>query len=163
MVEFAVLTPLLLMIVLVTMDFGRLVYTYGVIGWAAREGARMASLEPQKTTDCPIYQRVLQAAQGFNLSPDPNSLVNDSNPNSPSPPLQPTTPPAGQGYVYIYPAVSPITPQYPSNCTGDPRGNSKSVPVGVEVQYTYSPLVSWFSSFIPNITIKAQSVIATEY
>jgi len=163
MVEFALLTPLLLMVVLLTIDFGRLVYTYGAIGWAAREGARMASLEPQKTTDCLIYQRVLQAAPGFNLAPDPKSLVNDSNPNTPVPPLQPTTPPPGQGYIYIFPAVAPATPQYPSNCAGDPRSNSKAFPVAVQIQYTYLPLVSWFSDFIPTFTLRSISVVATEY
>jgi len=162
MVEFALLSPLLLMMVLLTIDFGRLVYTYGAIGWAAREGARMASLEPQKSSDCPIYQRVLQVAQGFNLGPDPNSLVNDSNPNTPAPPLQPTTPPPGQGYVYVFPAVAPTTPQYPTNCNGDPRANSKTFPVAVQIQYTYLPLVPWFSDFMP-ITLRSISVVATEY
>lgn len=163
MVEFAILAPILLMMFFLTIDFGRLVYVYSAIAWAAREGGRMASLEPQKATDCLIYQRVLQAAQGLSLAPDPNSLVNDSNPNAPAPPLQPATPPPGQGYIYIFPAVSTTTPQYPNNCTGDPRSNSKSFPVAVQIQYTYAPLATWFSDFLPNITLRTISVVSTEY
>lgn len=163
LVEFSLLAPLLIYMLLVTVDFGRLVYTYGAIAWAAREGARIASLEPQKITDCPIYQRIEALAQGFNIAPDPNSVHNNSDPNSPSGSLVPTTPQPGQGLIYIYPAVATASPQdVAPNCTGAPRKTAqKSTPVTVEVQYTYSPLVPLLS--LPSITIKAVSVVQTEY
>ncbi len=163
LVEFALLAPLVMYMLLVTVDFGRLIYTYGAIAWATREGARLASLEPQKVTDCPIYQRIESYAQGFNLSPDPNSIYRNTDPNSPSAPLQPTTPPPGQGYIYIFPAVAGVAPQdvFP-NCAGSPRKTAKkATPVSVMVQYTYTPLVPLIS--VPNFTIKAISVVQTEY
>lgn len=162
MVEFALLAPFLMYVLLVTLDFGRLVYTYASIAWATREGARAASLEPQKTTDCPIYQRAEQAAQGFILSPDPNSVYGNSDPNATSGTL-PTPPPPGQGYIYIFPAVAKTAPQdIAANCSGDPRKTGRtSTPVSVEIQYRYVPLVPFIS--LPNITIKAISQVQTEY
>ncbi len=164
MVEFALLAPLLVLVLLLTIDFGRLVYTYGAISWATREGARMVSLKPQQNTDCPVLQRVEQVGRGFPLTPDPNSLKNNTDPNNPSPPLQPTTPPAGQGYIYIWPAVATKVPQ-DSNCTGTPRAISPTArDVAVLVQYTYQPLVPLFQSFLPStLTIKTISVVHTEY
>lgn len=170
MVEFALILPFLLLVLALTIDFGRLVYTYTAISWAARAGARMIALVPQQASDCAALTRVVQVGQGFPISVDPNSVVNDTNPNAPSGPLQPTTPGPGQGYVYIWPAVAPSSPQLPSNCDGTPRypigqvsGQSLPHDVAVEVQYGYTPMVPLFQSFIPNITIKTISVVHTEY
>jgi Flp pilus assembly protein TadG len=165
MVEFALVAPLLVMILFLTVDFGRLMYTYGAIAWATREGARMVSLSPQEVTDCPVLQRVESAGRGFNISPDPKSLVNNSDPNNPTGTLVPTVPPPGQGYIYIWPAVATAAPQDSgNNCNGAPRlGSATARDVALQIQYTYVPLVPWFSSFIPNITIKVVSVVHSEY
>ncbi len=163
LVEFALLAPLVFVILLLMIDFGRLVYTFGAIAYAAREGSRLASLEPQKTSDCPILQRVEQAGQGFTLAPDPNSVAGNTDPNAPSGTKVPTTPPAGQGYIYIYPAVAPKTPQ-DTYCDGAPRKtSSQSIPVSVQIQFTYQPIVPLLADFIPTITIKTISVVPTEY
>ncbi len=164
MVEFAIVAPALLLSFFLMIDFGRLVYTYGAIAWATREGARMVSLKPQESTDCAVLQRVEQVGRGFPLTPDPNSLVNNSDPNNPSPGKGPTTPPPGQGYIYIWPAVATKVPQ-DLNCAGKPRKASPTArDVAVLVQYTYSPLIPWFTSFMPaTITIKTISVVHTEY
>jgi len=164
LVEFALIAPLLFLVLLLSIDFARLVYTYGAIAWATREGARLVSLKPQQNTDCPVLQRVEQVGRGFPLTPDPKSLVNNTDPNNPSPPLQPTTPPAGQGYIYIWPAVATAVPQ-DSHCSGAARAISPTArDVAVLVQYTYQPLVPLFQSFLPStITIKTLSVVHTEY
>jgi len=163
LVEFALLAPLIILMLLLSIDFGRLVYTYGAIAWAAREGARLASLEPQKTTDCPILQRVESVGRGFPLLPDPNSLAGNSDPNNPVGSLIPRTPPVGTGYIYIFPAVATKVPQ-DTFCAGAPRKNSGgSIPVSVSIQYTYAPLVPLFQSFLPITTMKTISVVPTEY
>jgi len=122
MTEFALVAPLLFLILLVTIDFGRLVYTYGVITSSARDSARALSLKINQATDCSAYQIAEQTAQGFRLNPDQTSMVGDTNPNRPSGPLQPTTPPPGQGYIYIWPAVGTGSPQdqHPG-CDGQAR------------------------------------------
>jgi len=164
LVEFALIAPLLFLVLLLSLDFGRLVYTYAAITWAAREGARLVSLKPQQNTDCPVLQRVEQVGRGFPLTPDPKSLVNNSDPNNPSGALQPTVPPAGQGYVYIWPAVATAVPQ-DLHCNGAARAISPTArDVAVQVWYTYQPLVPLFASFLPaSLTIKTISVVHTEY
>ncbi len=165
LVEFSLLAPVLFMMLFLMIDFGRLVYTYGAIAWATREGARLASLEPQANTDCPILQRVEQVGRGFPITPDPNSLANNSNPNQPVPPLAPTTPPSGQGYVYIWPAVATRTPQdNPANCTGAARKTAPGAQdVAVQIEYSYVPLIPLLRGFVPNLTITTISVVHTEY
>jgi Flp pilus assembly protein TadG len=160
MVEFALVAPLTILMVLLLIDFSRLVYTYAAISWAAREGARMVALAPNIASDCAALQRVEQVGRGFPLSADPNSISGNTDPNSPGTP-GPTTPvPAGQGYVYIYPAVATTPPD--TNCSGQPR-NPVAHDVAVEVQYGYTPLVPLFQTFIPNLTIKSISVVHVEY
>src|SRR6202011_1681898 len=69
MVEFSLVAPVLIVMLFLMIDFGRLVYTFGAISWATREGARLISLAPQQTTDCAVLQRVEQVGRGFPLSP----------------------------------------------------------------------------------------------
>ncbi len=166
MVEFALVAPLLVMMIFLMIDFGRLVYTYGAISWATREGARLASLKPQVKTDCAILQRVVEVGRGFPLTPDPNSIAGNADPNNPgSSSIKPTTPPPGQGYVYIYPAVAPSYPQLPNNCAGTQtrKTSSQFLDVAVQVQYSYVPLIPLISSFVPNIQVRTISVVQTEF
>lgn len=46
LVEFALIIPLFLLIVVGTLDIGRLIYTYSVMHNAAREGARYGAVHP---------------------------------------------------------------------------------------------------------------------
>ncbi len=166
MVEFSLVAPVLVLMIFLMIDFGRLVYTYGAIAWATREGARLASLQPQVQTDCPILNRVVQVGRGFPLAPDPNSIAGNADPNNPgSSSIKPTTPPPGLGYIYIYPAVAPAAPQLPNNCDGTQlrKTASQYLDVAVQVQYSYVPLIPLISSFVPNIQVRTISVVHTEY
>lgn len=164
--EFALVAPLLLLIVTLTIDFARVVYTYAAISAAARAGARTLSLKDQDSSDCLVYQTVESAAQGFTLAADPRSVAGNTSPNAGGP-NGPSTPPPGQGYVYIFPAVSNgQPPDSPGACGG--TGNSRVPPsqvrdVAVEVQYGFKPWVSIVADFIPNFVIKTVSVVQTEY
>ena len=62
MVEFAIVAPIAVAMILLLIDFSRLVYTYAAISWASREGARLVSLAPNINTDCPALRRVEQVA-----------------------------------------------------------------------------------------------------
>src|ERR1700687_1340332 len=160
MVEFALVAPFAVLMILLLIDFSRLMYTYAAISWAAREGARMISLAPNLNGDCSALARVEQVGRGFPLMADPNSIRGNQDPNGSATP-GPTTPAAGQGYIYIYPAAATYPPD--TNCSGQARLMDITPPdVAVEVQYGYTPIVPMFRSFIPNITIKTISVVHVE-
>jgi hypothetical protein len=161
MVEFAIVAPFAVLMILLLIDFSRLVYTYAAISWAAREGARMISLAPNINSDCSALLRVEQVGRGFPLVADPASIYGNQDPNTTLTP-GPTTPLAGQGYIYIYPAVATAPPD--TNCNGRTRPlDIVHHDVAVEVQYGYTPLVPMFRTFIPDLTIKTISVVHVEY
>ena len=161
MVEFAIVAPIAVLMIMLLIDFSRLVYTYAAISWAAREGARTISLAPNINSDCSALLRVEQVGRGFPLMADPNSVYGNHDPNGSLTPNS-TTPAAGQGYIYIYPAVATSPPD--TNCNGRQRPlDIQNHDVAVEVQYGYTPLVPVFRTFIPDITIKTISVVHVEY
>lgn len=163
LVEFALVSPFFFFILFASIDVARLLYAYTAISSAARDGARIASLNGSLFSDCQIIQQVELVGQGFPVRMDPNSLVGNSDPNNPSGPLQPTTPPPNVGYAYIWPAVATADPP-DSNCSsGSQRAVSPTVKhVAVEVQYHFVPLLPLVSSFAPNIIVKTVSVVTTE-
>ncbi|HKW07177.1 MAG TPA: TadE family protein [Candidatus Dormibacteraeota bacterium] len=163
LVEFAVVSPIFLLIVFAAVDLSRLLYAYTAISSAARDGARTASLQTAQFSDCQIIQEVELVGQGFPVKMDPNSVVGDSDPNNPSGSLRPSTPPPNTGYAYIWPAVATANPP-DSNCDSTTqRAVSQTVKhVAVEVQYHFVPLLPLWSSIGPNIIIKTVSVVTVE-
>src|ERR1700694_1583885 len=110
MVEFALLAPVVIVMLFLCIDFSRLVYTYAAVSWAAREAARVVSMEPQASSDCAALQMAMSTAQGFLLRPDENSVVGNADPNSTASPNADPRPPAGVGKIYIWPAVATAAP-----------------------------------------------------
>lgn len=165
LVEFGLLTPFLLLIVFITIDIGRLLYAWAAISSAAREGARIVSLQPDATTDCFALQRMESVGQGFNLTVDPASLAGNTDPNNPGPPYQPTTPPPAVGYVYIWPAVAVADPpDSGTNCLGSQRQISQTVRhVAVEIQYNFVPLTPLVAQLNRGFVIRTISVVEVEY
>lgn len=163
LVEFALVSPIFLLVMFSAIDVSRLLYTYAAISSAARDGARTASLSGSLFTDCQIIQEVELVGQGFPVQMDPNSVAGNSDPNNPSGSLQPTTPPPNVGYAYIWPAVATSNPP-DSNCSSSQqRSISPTVKhVAVEIQYHFTPLLPFVSSFAPNIIVKTISVVTTE-
>jgi hypothetical protein len=163
LVEFALISPIFLLVMFSAIDISRLLYTYAAISSAARDGARTASLSSALFSDCQIIQEVKLVGQGFPVQMDPNSIVGNSDPNNPGGALQPTTPPPNVGYAYVWPAVATADPP-DSNCSSSQqRAISPTVKhVAVEVQYHFTPLLPFVSSFAPNIIVKTISVVTTE-
>ena len=163
LVEFALVSPLFFLIIFGAVDITRILYAYTAISSAARDGARTASLSGSLFSDCQIIQEVELVGQGFPVRMDPNSLVGDSDPNSPSGALQPTTPPPNVGYAYIWPAVATANPP-DNNCdSAVQRAIAPSVKhVAVEIQYHFTPLLPFVAQFAPNVIIKTVSVVTTE-
>ncbi|MGH7760301.1 MAG: TadE/TadG family type IV pilus assembly protein [Candidatus Dormibacteraceae bacterium] len=163
LVEFAMVSPIFLLVLFTAIDISRLLYTYTAVSSAARDGARTASLAGAIYSDCQIIQEVELVGQGFPVEMDPNSIVGNSDPNNPSGTLQPTVPPANVAYAYIWPAVATAAPA-DSNCTSTTqRAVSPSVKhVAVEIQYHFTPLLPIVSTFASNIIVRTISVVTTE-
>jgi Flp pilus assembly protein TadG len=163
LVEFAMVSPIFLLVLFTAIDISRLLYTYTAVSSAARDGARTASLAGAIYSDCQIIQEVELVGQGFPVRMDPNSIVGNSDPNNPSGTLQPTVPPPNVAYAYIWPAVATAAPA-DSNCTStNQRAVSPSVKhVAVEIQYHFTPLLPIVSTFASNIIVKTISVVTTE-
>jgi Flp pilus assembly protein TadG len=163
LVEFAMVSPIFLLVLFTAIDISRLLYTYTAVSSAARDGARTASLAGAIYSDCQIIQEVELVGQGFPVRMDPNSIVGNSDPNNPSGALQPTVPPPNVAYAYIWPAVATAAPA-DSNCTTtNQRAVSPSVKhVAVEIQYHFTPLLPIVSTFAANIIVKTVSVVTTE-
>lgn len=172
MVEFALVAPLLFLMISLLVDFSRLVYTFSAISNAAKDGARTLSLVPQSNSDCLAIKRMESVSQGFRLVPDPNSLSGNTDANlggTPGP-----TPnnqiPAGEGYLYIWPAVAQATPQDQApNCDGPasppqrPEPSSGVRDVEVQITYHFTPLSPLVGAFVPGLWIKTLSITRTEY
>jgi Flp pilus assembly protein TadG len=165
MVEFALVAPVLFIIVFLLIDFARLIYAFGSIAWATRQAARVVSLQPQATSDCLAFSIAKQTANGFGLSADPNSVVGNTDPNNPGTPGPTTNIPAGTGLIYIWPAVaSGPDPASAATCSGSTRQISPTVQdVAVQIKYKYAPLMPLIASFVPSFTITTISVVHTEY
>jgi len=163
LVEFALVSPLFLLVVFSAIDISRLLYAYTAISSAARDGARTASLTGSLFSDCQVIKELELVGQGFPVTMDPNSVAGNSDPNNPSGVLQPTTPPPNAGYAYIWPAVATADPP-DSNCnSSQQRAISPTVKhVAVEIQYHFTPLLPFVSTFAPNIIVKTISVETQE-
>ena len=58
LVEFAMVAPILLLLIMGIVDFGRAFYTYYVLVDAAREGGRVAVVANQGTTQQTVYAHI---------------------------------------------------------------------------------------------------------
>jgi hypothetical protein len=163
LVEFSMVAPVFLIIIFAAVDISRLLYTYTAISSAARDGARTASLQTAIYSDCDIIRELEVVGQGFPVTMDPNSIVGNSDPNNPSGPLQPTTPPPNVGYGYIWPAVATAAPP-DANCeSGNQRAVSQTVRhVAVEVQYHFMPLTPFIGQITSGLIVKTVSVVTVE-
>src|SRR5438552_7215465 len=83
MVEFAMIAPFLVMILLMVIDCGRAAYDYATLAGAAREGARAAITTGSNR---PANNRVIGAVEtnAIGLSLIPGTFVNDAPPLAPS-------------------------------------------------------------------------------
>lgn len=91
-VEFAIIAPVLLVLIFGVVDFGRAIYIYATINQAVNEGARAAiKASAQLPTNTDVETVVKQHAIDVSLAnPCPNGPI-----------LSSSTPPANGGWVYI--------------------------------------------------------------
>jgi Flp pilus assembly protein TadG len=144
-VEFALIAPLLFLLMLGMLDFGRAVVAYVGIAEAAHEGARQLVLRGNATSSPPdsvIVNATLAkiGGGGIVLTEDP-CLAAQSTP-CPSIPTTPNT-----GYIWLTPSR--------------PAGN---VEVKVKITYYYSPLTGIIANAVgQQIILTASSSMRAEY
>jgi hypothetical protein len=170
MAEFAIVAPLLLLLMFGVVDFGRVVYIYVTLNQAVHEGARAAirdsSLLP---TNANVETAVKVHAVDVSLAnPCPNG------------PITRATPPANQGWIYITEPNPPSTPESLSPTLanapgGQPWGFGSGTcsatnpahdhaPLQVTIRYNFVPITPLIQQVTKNwIVITAAATYATEY
>jgi hypothetical protein len=171
LVEFAIVAPLLLMVVFGTIDFARAFYAWTTLNEAAAEAGRTAV---RNSNPLPSDSDVEKSAQSHAAN---ISLANPCR-NGPLDPSQ--TPPPNTGWIYITekdpPATIETTEPLPMDAPGGeplqpPSGPCSSINPAtgnVELQITiryhfvpFTPIIAQLAS--SSIVIQAADLVRTEY
>ena len=164
LVEFAMIAPFLIMILLLVVDCGRAAYDYSTLAGAAREGARAAITTGNNRPD---NNRVIGAVEqnAIGLALNSGACVNDPPPGSPA--MQ-----ANTGLVYVGAGSGNVTTNAPGGQAPAGAGVCGAVvpsyaghyPLTVTVKYNFQPLTPFGSQFFPNgIVMTVSSTMSTEY
>jgi Flp pilus assembly protein TadG len=165
LVEMAMVSPFLIMILLMLIDCGRAAYDYSALAFAAREGARTAITTGSNRPD---NSRAIGAVQAnaFSLTLNPGTCVNDAPPASP-------TMAANTGLVYVGAGSGNTTTnapagQAPAGATGGCGVVTPSYAghnaLAVTIKYNFQPLTPFGSQFFPGgIVMTVTSTMSTEY
>jgi hypothetical protein len=174
LVEFAIVAPLLLLLLFGVVDFGRIIYTYVTLNQAVNEGARVAIRDsPLLPTNGDVETAVKSHAVDVVLAnPCPNG------------PITTAAPPANTGYIYITEPNPPSTVEQltylVSNSIFDaPGGQFSGAAAGscsainpghdhaalqVTIRYNFVPFTPLLQQVTANsIIISAAAVYRTEY
>ena len=165
LVEMAMISPFLIMILLVVIDCGRAAYAYSTLAGVARDGARVAITTGSNRPDNPrVIAAVQQNAYGVQLNP--GTCINDAPPATPS--MSPNT-----GLIYVGAGSGNLT-------TNAPAGQAPAAAAGgcgavipsyaghsalaVTIKYNFQPLTPFGSQFFPGgIVMTVTSTMSTEY
>jgi Flp pilus assembly protein TadG len=169
MVELAFIAPVLIMILMALIDFGRAAYIYATLSGAVRDGARMAALTGSTGfTDVQVVGQVKKFAIGLSLAG--GACINGQS----AAPLTPAPTGGNTGYVYVV-SGSPL-PNQPNAPMGQPAagpvGSCAAVvpayaahaPLTVTVVYNFQPITPMAAQFLPQgIVMTVSSTMTTEY
>jgi Flp pilus assembly protein TadG len=168
LIEFALVSPVLLLLLFGTVDIGRAIFYYDTLNHAAREGARVAArASNQLPTNADVLSTVTAQMQGVPVTmPCPQGPVTSS------------TPPANAAWLYVTEPAPPTSAETtpPANAPG---GEYASVASGgcsavnpatgnVQLQVTLrfnlvliTPIVAQATA--GHVVIQAAAVYRTEY
>ena len=171
MVEFAIVAPVLLLLLFGVVDFGRVIYIYATINQAVNEGARTAiRASAQLPTNADVEAAVKQHAVDVSLAnPCPNGPI-----------VANSTPPANQGWIYITepdapPTVETLSPSLENAPGGQMWGNATGAcsatnpahdhaPIQVTIRYNFVPFTPLIQQVTANhIVLSASATYKTEY
>ena len=167
LIEFALVSPVLLILIFGIIDIGRAVFYIDTLNHAAREGARAAA---KASTTMPTNASVLTAVLGQVVG------VNVTEP-CPQGPISAANPPANAAWLYITEPNPPTTietnppmnapgGEYPSSagsCSAvNPAGDNAPLQVTIRMNLVLiTPVIAQLSS--GRIVITATAVYRTEY
>ena len=170
MVEFALIAPILILLLFGVIDFGRLIYTYATLNQAVNEGARTAIRDSAVLpSNADVQTAVRQHAVDVSLAnPCPNG------------PITSAVPPPNQGWIYITepnpPAIAePLSPSLQDAPGGQLWAQSNGTcsatnpahdhaPLQVTIRYNFVPFTPLIQQVTANhIVISAAAVYQTEY
>jgi Flp pilus assembly protein TadG len=168
LIEFALVSPVLLLLTFGVVDIGRAVFYYDTLNHAAREGARVAvRASNQLPTNNDVVNAVLSQMFGSPVSaPCPQGPVTSS------------TPPGNSAWVYVTepnpPATVETTPspnapggEYPANASGscsavNPASGNQQLQVTIRFNLILiTPVVAQATA--NHVVISAAAVYRTEY
>lgn len=175
MVEFALIAPVLLLLIFGIIDFGRVIYVYVTMTQAANEGARVAiRYSPALPTNGVVESAVRsKAADVILANPCPNGPLTTS-----------LAPPDNTGWVFITEPSAPATPETLSylvaNGIFDAPGGQASgsgpnascsdinpaaghVPLQVAIWYNFVPFTPLIRDLTGPIVIRTAATYRTEY
>jgi hypothetical protein len=173
MVEFAIVAPVLLVLLFGIVDFGRVIYTYATLNQAVNEGARAAIRDSALLpTNTDVENAVKRHAVDVSLAnPCPNG------------PITSAIPPANQGWIYITEPNPPstiesLTPSLEdapggtpwaynannnSNCSATNPAHDHAA-LQVTIIYNFVPFTPLIQQVTANhIVISAAATYRTEY
>jgi hypothetical protein len=169
MVEFAIIAPLLFLLLFGIIDFGRVIYIYVTLNQAVNEGVRVA------IRNSPLLPTNLDVETAVKVHAVDVSLANPC----PNGPITNATPPANQGWLYITEPNPPTTveslaPTLENAPGGQMWGVSNGTcsatnpayahsPLQVTIHYNFVPITPLIRQFASNIPIRASAVYRTEY
>jgi len=168
LIEFALISPILLLLIFGIIDIGRAVFYYDTLNHAAREGARAAATAPSTfPTNATVLTAVVAQVVGVSITePCPQGPVSSS------------TPPANAAWLYVTEAPAPTsfesTPpmnapggEYPAPAAGscnptNPAANNATLQVTIRMNLVLiTPVISQLSG--GRIILTASAVYRTEY
>jgi len=156
LVEFALVAPMLFVLILGTIEAGRFIFFYEVMNNATREGARYAIVHGADST-CPS-------------GPPPAGYVNNCDPvgdNVKAAVADGALDLAGVGDLIVHDPVwtNRSTPANPSPGDASNGSNGRGEYVTVFLDFTYQPLISAVIDvgILPDITISAESTLVINY
>ena len=169
MVEFAIVAPLLLLLIFGIVDFGRVVYIYITLNQAVNEAVRVA------VRDSPLLPTNADVERAARIHAVDVTLANPC----PNGPITGGAPPANQGWIYItepnppstVESLSPTLENAPGgqmwafdNGTCSATNPAKNhAPLQVTIRYNFVPITPIIQQFASNIIIVAGAVYRTEY
>jgi len=169
MVEFAIVAPLLLLLIFGIVDFGRVIYVYITLNQAVNEAVRVA------VRDSPLLPTNADVEIAAKIHAVDVSLANPC----PNGPVTAATPPANQGWIYItepnppstVETLSPTLDNAPGGqmwgfdngtCSATNPANNHA-PLQVTIRYNFVPITPFIKQFASNIIIEAAAIYRTEY
>lgn len=174
MTEFALVAPILLLMIFGIIDFGRAIYIYSTLVAAANEGVRVAI---RASSPLPTDADVRAAASGSASS----LILANPCPNGPLPPSTGSSaqnPPQGSGWIFITepnpPATAESAPTHDApggeapvvstaSCSAVNPQSSGNYPLQVTIRYTYAFFTPILEQLQPTIILQAYATEYTEY